>query len=260
VRIMKRLEETSDPLTWLVEARPSHEAVTGFDASGWQASTWVLHAMYENSALAGMGTHDDLHRRRLAAGDVAHLIIGEVNLDAVSTVSGTPLGFVIRPGHPWARVRWTEYLQRFPDFRPGRDVPSCSSWFPPGSWPVAIKPPPEGSLDGESFEALLSVLAAYSPQGQDTECFVFYASLPCGDFDRVHLWKGPLKHIPELIDDYGGLYGFSPTNFWPTGREWFVWTDYDLQGTKVSGHRTLVTALKAAPGLECIDWDPPANT
>ncbi len=253
MREMKRLSETAERMDWLKD-RPSEEAVTGFDADGWPATTWVLHAMYENPDLARLGTHDDVHRRRLDRGDVAPLIIGDVDIDASTTVTGTPLGFVIHPGQPWVRVRWAEYLERFPDFSPRRDVPPCDRWFPPGSWPVAITPPPEGSLDGESLDALLSVLAAHSPDGEDTECFAFYGSLPAGDFDTVHLWTGALGNIPKLVDDTGGPYRFSPTNFWPVEREWFAWTDYDLQGTKVSGPADLVSALRADSRLECLDW------
>ncbi len=125
----------------------------------------------------------------------------------------------------------------------------------------SIVAPPEGSLDAESIEALVAVLAAHSPEGRDTECFAFYASLPAnGDFDRVHLWRGRLGSIPDLVDDQGGPYSFSPTNFWPAGRDWFVLTDYDLQGTKVSADPTLVAALHAEPRLECIDWDAPITT
>jgi len=52
--------------------------MAGYDAAGWPASTWVLHAMYENPDLRGFGTHDDLQRRRLESGDAAPLTIGEV--------------------------------------------------------------------------------------------------------------------------------------------------------------------------------------
>ena len=161
-----------------------------------------------------------------------------------------------RPAAPSVRVRWAEYLRRFPDFVPCRQVPPGYRWFPPGSWPAAIQPPPEGSLDGESLAAMLSVLRTHS--GRDVPCFAFYGALPAGgDFDRVHLWTGRLEDIPGLLDDRGGPYGFSPTNVWPAGREWFVWTDYDLQATKVSGPPGLVRALAAASRLECLAWQAP---
>ena len=250
---MKRVDDTSGPMAWF-DDRPSDEAMTGFDAIGWAASTWVLHAMYENVDLTGLGTHDDLHRRRLDAGEIAPLVIGGVNIEASITVTGCALGFVARPGQPWVRLTWAEYLHRFPDFSPSHDFPPCMRWFPPGSWPAAIEPPPEGSLDGESLEALIAILAAHSREGQDTPCFAFYGSLAAGDFDNAHLWRGPLSHIPDLINVNGGPYAFSPTNFWPDEREWFVWTDYDLEATKISGDPALVSALQADPRLECERW------
>ena len=37
-------------------------------------------------------------------------------------------------------------------------------------------------------------------------------------------------------------------------RSWFIWTDYDLEGTKVSGSKPLVEAIKSHPTLETVDW------
>jgi hypothetical protein len=215
--------------------------------------------MYENVDLGGLGTHHDHHQARLAAGDVAPLVVNGVDLDATTTVTGTPLGFAARPGSSWERVRWADYLRRYPDFRSDRRFPPGHRWFPAGSWPLAVQPPPEGSLDGASLQALLDVVASHSPRGLDTECFAFYASLPAGDFDTVHLWTGPLGHVPDLLSERGGPYGFSPTNFWPADREWFVLTDCDLQATKVSGDAALIAALRAHPSLECAEWSVASN-
>ena len=73
---------------------------------------------------------------------------------------------------------------------------------------MAIEPPPEGSLDDRSLEAVLSILAEHSGYGQDTRCYAFYASLPANDFDNVHLWEGPVGPVRDLIADHGGLYDF----------------------------------------------------
>lgn len=251
---MQRVSDPADQLSWLVSSA-GEEEVTGYDLREWPASTWILHAMYENPALQGLGTHDDLHRRRLDAGDIAPLIIGDVNLEEGTTVTGTALGFVVRPGQDWRRVSWMDYLDRSEGRGPDCGYPPGSGWFPGGSWPVSIVPPPEGSLDEESLAALINVLATGSSNGLETECYAYYAPLPAGDFDTPHLWQGPLRSIPELIDDLGGAYPSSATNFWPADRSWFIWSDWDLLGTKVSGSPELVTAVKANSTLETADWN-----
>jgi hypothetical protein len=251
---VERVENPASALAWLA-GRPAEEAMTGYDADGWEASTWILHAMYENRSLVGLGTHDEVHKRRLDAGDIAPLIIGEVNLDEGTTVTGTSLGYVIRPGQPWHRIRWDEYLFRFPDFPDDRAYPPCDRWFPHSSWPVAIEPPPEGSLDEEGLDALLTTVAGHTTDGMTTECYAFYAALPAGgDFDAVHLWRGPLSSVPALIDGRGGSYPSSPTNIWASDQSWFVLTDWDLQGTKVSGSRELIDAVRFNSSLETTDW------
>ena len=143
--------------------------------------------MYENSSLAGLGAHDDIHRQRLDAGTIAPLIIGDVNLDDGTTVTGAALGWVVNPGAPWVRVTWTEYLARFPDFVPNRSVPPCFRWFPSESQPVAIEPPPEGAMDGDSLDALVRLLAGHEQARGAREVLAFYSSMASGDFDQVHL-------------------------------------------------------------------------
>ena len=39
-------------------------------------------------------------------------------------------------------------------------------------------------------------------------------------------------------------------NIWPAAREWFVYTDWDGWGTKVSGPAELIERLAADPELE----------
>lgn len=250
---MRRVADPAAELAWFADS-PPEDAVTGYDATGWPASTWVLHSMYENPDLQGLGTHDDLHRWRLETGETAPQIIGDVNFDSVGTVTGIPLGFVARPGQAWRRITWEAYLARFPNFAGRRDVPPCYRWFPPESWPVGIEPPPEGSLDEESLDALLAKLADHSVDGADTRCYAFFASLAAGDYDAVHLWEGPLHRVPDLISGKGGPYDCSPTNLWPADHSWFVMTDCDLQATKVSGDLSLVEALASSSHLECLDW------
>ncbi|GAB3822640.1 hypothetical protein GCM10028820_33720 [Tessaracoccus terricola] len=213
--------------------------------------------MYENPALQGWGTHDELHKQRVAAGEIAPVIVGGVNLDEATAVAGSSLGYVTSPGAGWERVSWGEYIAKSGGRVSDCGVPPCFRWFPAGSWPISIQPPPEGSLDEESLDALVQILAAASPHGLDTQCFAFYAALPASDFDTPHLWRGPLGAVPELIEQRGGTYGSSPSNFWSVDREWFVWSDWDLQGTKVSGAEGLIGSLQNTSSLETLSWQRP---
>ncbi len=79
------------------------------------------------------------------------------------------------------------------------------------------------------------------------------ASLASGDFDHPTLLSGPLKAIRELVEGENP-YESTPSNFWPHDRTWFVWTDWDLWATKISGSPALIDAVRAEPDLETINW------
>ena len=83
---MQRVADCSAELAWLQSA-DGEDQVAGYDLQQWPAATWVLHSMYENASLRGLGTHDEVRRRRLESGDVAPLIVGDVNLDESTTVT-----------------------------------------------------------------------------------------------------------------------------------------------------------------------------
>ncbi|MGH3350653.1 MAG: hypothetical protein ACRDPS_08295 [Nocardioides sp.] len=210
--------------------------------------------MYENPELLGLGTHHDVRLQAIEAGALMPDTVGSVNLDEVTTTTGTPLGFATKLEAPGQRLNWSSYLSRFPDFAPDRDYPPCHRWFPRGSWPAAIEPPPEGSLDADAFVALVEILADASKASDDLWCFAFYAALPANDFDEVHLWQSRVEDLPALLIENGGEYAFTPTNIWPADRSWFVWTDYDLQGTRISGRRELVYRVEEHPTLESTTW------
>jgi len=105
-------------------------------------------------------------------------------------------------------------------------------------------------MDQASFEILIDVLASESDAGDETDCFAFFASLPAGDFDSHHLWRGPIRELVSLVGE--GRYHYTPTNWWAADRSWFVLTHYDLQGTKVSGSDRLIQLLRDDEVLEVI--------
>jgi hypothetical protein len=252
---MQRAADAAAELDWLRD-RPDEEAATGYDQAGWAASVWILHAMYHNEELDGLGSHGDRLQAGVRSGAIAPAMIGDVNLDERTTTPGIPLGFTRRP---WRRLLWRDHLAGHGPFPPEAAVPPCHRWFPHASFPWSIGPPPEGSLDEASFDALVAVLAEHSSQGQATETVAFYGSLPSGDFDAPHVWSGPLGDVGELIVERGGSYRSSPTNLWARDHSWFIWTDWDLMGTKVSGTGALVRALDVAGRLETVDWTVPAS-
>ncbi|MEU4807010.1 hypothetical protein [Actinosynnema sp. NPDC023587] len=244
---MERLNVRPEDLRWLADDPDGY--ITGYDKSGWDASTWVLHAMWEQPSF-GPVTYDELRRQQVADGTVEREAFGGIDLDDGRFVAtGVPLGYVEAPGEGWRRLRWRALADRL-GFGLGVDqpVPPCFRWFPMNSWPVDILPPSEGSLDGTSLRALLQVLSQHSPAGDETQCFAFYGSSPTGDYDNPTVYSGSIGAVAAFSasEDVTG----SPSNFWPDDRSWFVYTDWDCMATKVSGSHDLVEAMRAAADLE----------
>lgn len=87
--LMRRVTDQERELAWLLE-HPDMDVCTGLDPLGWPASVWVLHAMYENPRHHQPGTYENLKRRRLTA-EAERAMIGDVNLDEMTTNVGVPL-------------------------------------------------------------------------------------------------------------------------------------------------------------------------
>ena len=235
----------------------SGDAWTGFDAAGWDASVWIAHAMWEIPDLPDSYTHDDVYRAQIAAGLEEPLVLPgleHLDLDALTTVTGTSSGMLGRPSSDCKRLRWNELAQRLGEGFDDQTVPPCFRWFSYSSWPASIQPPPEGSLDELSVRCLVPHLLAATPH---EICVATYAHLAAGwGDDRWHCYRGPISGLEELVDADDGRVGL-PSNVWPPDFSWFVYTDYDLWGTKVSGPKSLIDGLRADSNLETIDWTPP---
>ena len=256
---MTRLLDPARELSWLAQGADELGSVTGYDRSGWEDSIWVLHAMWEQPTGMPVPSFDEVRRRAIAEGRLSPAIIGGVNLDADTVATGVPLGYVTAPGDGWVRLRWADLARRlgFP-LGAGQKVPPCCRWFPYRSWPVNVAPPAEGSLDEIGLHAVLRVLARCSAAAGETLCHAFYASVPSGDFDAPTMFRGPLQAVPDLVTEPTGM-GASPSNVWPDDRSWFVYTDWDLWATKVSGSRQLTAAIAACPDLETFAWTDPSE-
>ncbi|MFI6170437.1 hypothetical protein ACIBCN_26895 [Nocardia sp. NPDC051052] len=226
----------------------------GYEIDARPDAAWLLHAMYEHESGATELTYDERWQRRLAAGLAQPTAINGVNLDAKASVPGNDLGRSEHPGPGWRRLRWTELAARVgePVVEEGK-YPSFSSLSgarPGGSWRVSIRPPAEGSLDRESWLAMIEVLTAWSPGGVDTPCIAYFGPGASGEFDSGVTVSGPLGDAADLYDHPSG-HG-SPSNMWAADRSWITWSDWDLCGTKVAGPTELTEALRAAPDLEAV--------
>ncbi|MBL0888731.1 hypothetical protein [Myceligenerans indicum] len=226
--------------------------LTGYWApDGLEDATWVLHAMYENDELRGLGTHDDVEKGAIARGLREPDVVAGIDLSATMIDSGTPLGWVERPGVEWMRLYWRDH------FGPSMHEKLAARRFPPndralrdGSWSASIFAPPEGSLDEVSLAGLLSTLAADADAGGSGEVFAFYGQVPAHNYDSPTLFTGRL----DMVKDLSVQFDATPSNFWPADRSWFVMTDWDITSTCIWGSKALINRLRAHPELETMEW------
>jgi hypothetical protein len=229
------------------------DGCTGFDVRTFPASTWLIHAMYEVE-MESPGSHDEREKQEIADGVRMPLVINGVDTSARTTSTGTETGWTKAPGEPYGRVRWRDYAARvglsilqegqWPSFRGFQGSISGG-----GSWPENVEPPAEGSIDEESWRELVRVLVGHSSLGAGTRCLAFYTPWAMHPSGSPYLLDGSLGNAAALIDN-PSAFG-SPQNFWPESQEWFVYTDYDLQASRISGSPELIAELLANDDLDC---------
>jgi hypothetical protein len=250
------VERTTDAnvVGWIRERALDPESVTGWNATGWAAAIWILHAMYETDSLPGGVSHDDVHRIERAAGTLPPLMLGDVDVYEVmkdATIVGSSLGRTGRPGAEWKRLSWHTLAARLKVDPFAIEVPPCIRSFPYDSWPINIQPPAEGSLDREQFQCLVALLERAGRDGPQTECFVYYGPLAGGSWDHDVVYRCSVGELPAVYE-FEEASG-SPSNIWPADRSWFVYSDGDLWATKVSGDRSLIEAVRRDEGIEAVD-------
>lgn len=222
----RRVAEPAREIAWLVDSEVKPQGI-GYDPGRWESFTWVLHAMYESPVPSA---------------------------DRPTPVRPWYGPAAIPPG--WERLLWAEDLGRN-----GRELDVEDPDFP-GEWledgPTITHGPPEGTLDETSWRSLVQALAQELPQGAAAPCLAYIDSWSALERQgNVHIWAGPLGDITTLVLE--GHYQFSPTNWWPEDRSWFVHTDYDEFATKLSGNDELVAAVERQPALETIRWTGPGG-
>jgi hypothetical protein len=253
---MRRVPPT-ELTAWLEDtAEPSlGGGYTGYDVDGWDASTWVLNAMYESEVPLPDLSWDKVHQQRVRSGEVEPMIVNGVDLDKLLVDSGQPLGRTRAPEAGWRRLLWSELATRQRGAPLGAiGVPPCYRWFSYGSWPIQIRPFAIGSLDRESFLRLAAILLLEPGASPDQRLWCYYSPLvvAASDGKTPVALAATLAELPEIYDwpDADG----SPSNIWPEDRSWFVYSDYDLSGTKVSGSRDLVARVVADSVLETVSY------
>lgn len=205
--------------------------------------------MYEADA-STVRSHEDLYHERVVRTDADAFEVESI-LEPLS-LTGVPLGMSRHPGDGWARLRWRSLADRLDVNLERQVVPPSTQWFPYRRWPASIQPPCEGSLDDVSLGALADVLRSHSQPESRAKCH--YLHVP------TLWWNSGLAHQIDTLERIP-LFGeaetqrFSPTNFWPHDRTWFVYTDYDLCATKVSGSAALIAAVHDSADLETLDWE-----
>ena len=262
-------------MRWLCgDTWPPDTGFLGFDPAGpWPAAAWVLNAIYQRDDMPANLTHHEQHQQAIAAGLKQPAIVGGVNLDEASIVTGGDLGFAERPPAPWRRLTWSELGRREGfgfwgvdrqrhklRFRPQADwedpcLMPAAAWPAVGpaeqlSWPVSLLPPTEGSLDAESLDGLIAVLARHTAAQALADCGFYYGAVA---FTRegATVFAGDLRDLPTLVRSARGQQ-LTPNNIWPTDHSWLTYTDYDLNATRVSGSPELIEALCGHKDLDTV--------
>lgn len=252
----------------------SGPGATGYDPDDvGDAAVWVLHAVYERLDMPPGMTHHELHHQAIAAGLREPLIVGDVDLDDVTITTGQTLGFQERPPAGWSRVSWRAVGDRDGfefwaiDGRwPKLHYTPRSQWTDPDvipadagprlgltaddSWPVSILPPPQGSLDEESLLALIDVLGASTDPEALRDCAAYYGPVAYMG-EGATVYAGELTGLPALVTSHQGA-ALTPNNVWPADQSWLVYTDYDLEATRVRGPSSLIDALCADDRLDIV--------
>ncbi len=219
-------EEVIDP-AWGIRV---DDWETGYEVEGWEVGAWILHAMYENDEPPAGLTYDDVERIERAATrspeeperdprDIDSL----ARLAELGTLVGLPIGASSSPQAPTAsRTR----AGRFPSVRRRKPL-----WI----W---------SSSSGSS------VTSATGRPRVPTRSASGGSRPLAGDFLKPSMYRAPLREGREI---YSLTASGGPNNVWPVDRGWFVWTDHDLCGTRVSGSRELIDALLEDPDLEVLE-------
>jgi hypothetical protein len=123
------------------------------------------------------------------------------------------------------------------------------------SWPVSLWPPTEGSLDAKSLEVLIAVVAPHTAAQALADCAFYYGEVAFMG-DGATVFAGDFRDLPTFVRSERS-HELTPNNIWPGDRSWLIYTDYDLNATRVSGSTELIEALSKHQDLDTIRCERP---
>jgi hypothetical protein len=233
--------------------RSLRDNFSGIVPEGFEARVRVLHAIYEMENIPSSRTHDEVEKERIARGLVPPLVVNGVNVGALTTDSGIPLGIASRREGS-KRLHWRELAARYNvAIDPTEDHALRPISMAIGSsWPYAMQGPPEGSLDEESLSALVNRLRRWTGL---QDCFLYYNTISVRRLTREdglepRVYRVPLDEIVS-VSTSEEVIG-SPQSWWPEDRAWHVYTDCDLHSTVIGGSEAIVGDIAADADLETL--------
>jgi hypothetical protein len=173
--------------------------------------------------------------------------------------------FGTHPPDGWERLTWADSASqkgtrlKGPTFD-GREVPPCFRWEAAlgredvvNGVPVRTLAPTEGSLGKGDLETLIPILAAHTSSPR------MHGAYSLCDTGAQLVDGTPLAVAFDLATMLTAMLSknntqFTPEFWWPQDRSWVVWTDWDLEGTKVFGSNSLIQHLRQHPKIEPLDW------
>jgi hypothetical protein len=243
--------QSEEPLRWVRESA-TQSGVTGFDVDLGESSTWVLHAMNEHPGKESDKPADDVRTFNMDEGGISTGYRSEPF--GHYTVTKGIVGRSDAPEPPWRRLRWAELASRLLIYVGDELMRPSFRWTPPPDWKTRVRRPGMGSLDRESLNRVVQILIRHSASVGSTKCYFHYAMAATGEWEADHprLIEGVLGDTLRLYDDDEGIG--SASNFWPEDRSWFVYSDFDLFATRISGSGALVDSIRGDPEIETLDY------
>lgn len=208
----------------------------------------VFHPIYEDHSVKDRNlTWDDLNRKRSRnLDDPIEKLLG----DATTIYGGEYDPKNVMP------ITWRELADRIGlQFHPELIVSSFTRNFPGSSWPRYLIGPDEGHLEINTLKAIVLSIAKLTSNFEFSQpCYFHYDLIATASYESELLFKGKLLHVfdtPCLED-----VSTTPTHWWPSDREWFVTSDWDLTFTLIGGSIDLVNSLVWNSEIDCVRVTP----